>query len=152
MTKTANIKMLDGATVPTISNVFVNNNCAACTFQVTGTYTSATVAVQGIVNVESGEWVDLAVFNLSDLKLDDNGLEENGIYQVGIEGILRVRFALTTVSGGSVTLVAQFGNAVVNVLADTETGYLIPNAESLRFLQEAVASLEERVKSLENQE
>lgn len=126
MAETANIKMLDGATAPAISNVFVNNNCASCTFQVTGTYTSATVAAQGIVNLDSGAWVDLAVFDLSDLKLNDEGTGENGIYQLGIEGIPRVRFALTAVSGGSLTLVAQFGNAVVESLSREDYSWLVP--------------------------
>lgn len=33
----ATVRMIDGATAPVISNVFVNNACAVCTLQITPT-------------------------------------------------------------------------------------------------------------------
>jgi hypothetical protein len=122
----ATVRMIDGATTPAISNVFVNNACAVCTLQITGSFTAATVLVEGIVNVASNQWVTLAAFNLSDLSLEKDGADKAGIYQVGIEGILRVRMNVTEVSGGDITIAAQFGNATINQFSKTETSNLIP--------------------------
>lgn len=122
----ATVRMIDGATAPVISNVFVNNACAVCTLQITGTFTAATVLVEGIVNVASNQWVTLAAFNLSDLSLEKDGADKAGIYQVGIEGILRVRMNVTEISGGDITIAAQFGNATINQFSKTEASNLIP--------------------------
>ena len=122
----ATVRMIDGATTPAISNVFVNNACAVCTLQITGSFTAATVLVEGIVNVASNQWVTLAAFNLSDLSLEKDGADKAGIYQVGIEGILRVRMNVTEVSGGDITIAAQFGNATINQFSKTEASNLIP--------------------------
>lgn len=122
----ATVRMIDGATAPAISNVFVNNACAVCTLQITGSFTAATVLVEGIVNVASNQWVTLAVFNLSDLSLEKDGADKAGIYQVGIEGILRVRMNVTEISGGDITIAAQFGNATINQFSKTEASNLIP--------------------------
>ena len=122
----ATVRMIDGATAPVISNVFVNNACAVCTLQITGSFTAATVLVEGIVNVASNQWVTLAAFNLSDLSLEKDGADKAGIYQVGIEGILRVRMNVTEISGGDITIAAQFGNATINQFSETEASNLIP--------------------------
>lgn len=122
----ATVRMIDGATAPAISNVFVNNACAVCTLQITGSFAAATVLVEGIVNVASNQWVTLAAFNLSDLSLEKNGADKAGIYQVGIEGILRVRMNVTEVTGGDITIAAQFGNATINQFSKTEASNLIP--------------------------
>lgn len=122
----ATVRMIDGATAPAISNVFVNNACAVCTLQITGTFTAATVLVEGIVNVASNQWVTLAAFNLSDLSLEKDGADKAGIYQVGIKGILRVRMNVTEVTGGNITIAAQFGNTTINQFSKTEASNLIP--------------------------
>lgn len=122
----ATVRMIDGATAPAISNVFVNNACAVCTLQITGSFAAATVLVEGIVNVASNQWVTLAAFNLSDLSLEKDGADKAGIYQVGIEGILRVRMNVTEISGGDITIAAQFGNATINQFSKTEASNLVP--------------------------
>jgi lysophospholipase L1-like esterase len=122
----ATVRMIDGATAPGISNIFVNNACAVCTLQITGSFTAAMVLVEGIVNVASNQWVTLAAFNLSDLSLEKDGADKAGIYQVGIEGILRVRMNVTEVTGGDITIAAQFGNATINQFSKTEASNLIP--------------------------
>lgn len=108
MAKPAIIKMISEATVPTVSNTFVNNKCDACSLQITGTFTSATVSVEGIVDVNSGSWVSLATFDLTDLDIKTAGMSDKSIYQVGITGILRVRVNVTAVAGGNITVVANF--------------------------------------------
>ena len=108
MAKPAIIKMISAVTVPTVSNTFVNNKCDACLLQITGTFASATVSVEGIVDVNSGSWVSLATFNLTDLDIKTAGMTAKSIYQVGITGILRVRVNVTAVYGGNITVVANF--------------------------------------------
>lgn len=101
------LPMISGASDATVSSVFVNNNRSLCTLQITGTYTTATLKIQGQVDTGSSEWGDIAVFDLSNLDLDSKA-QGNGIYQAAIEGVLRVRFNLTAITGGSLTAVANF--------------------------------------------
>ncbi len=108
MAKPAIIKMISEATVPTVSNTFVNNKSDLCSLQISGTFTSATIKVEGIVDVNSGLWVSLATFDLSDLDLKTSGMSGKSIYRVGVSGILRIRINVTAVSGGSITVVTHF--------------------------------------------
>lgn len=126
MNVSANITMIEAATAETISNVFVNNNCAAVTLQITGSYTSATVLVEGLVNLSSNAWVSLGAIELGDFELNSDGLSEKSLYQVGIEGIPRVRIHVAAVSGGDITVVCQFGNAVIDPSADVTPANLTP--------------------------
>lgn len=107
MTKPTVVPMITGAEAAAVSNVFINNNKYLCTMQITGTYTTATLKVQGQVDAASGEWADIAVFDLSNLHLQQNA-QGNGIYQVAIEGVLRIRFNVTDITGGSLTAVANY--------------------------------------------
>lgn len=122
----ANITMIDGATSAAISNVFVNNNCAAVTLQITGSFTTATVQVEGLVNLNSNSWVSLGAIELGEFEPDSDGLSEKSLYQVGIEGIPRVRIHVTAVSGGDITVVCQFGAAVIDPSADVTPANLTP--------------------------
>ena len=101
------LPMITNATEPVVSGIFSNNAKSLCVTQITGTYSSAVLKVQGQIDTGSGEWADIAVFNLSNLHLAPNA-QGNGIYQCGVEGILRIRFNVTAVSGGSITAVANF--------------------------------------------
>ena len=107
MAKASLMKMIDGASAPTVSNVFVNNAAYLCVMQITGTYSAAVVKVQGMIDTGSAEWSDLAVFNLSNLDLTQDS-EGNGIYDTAIEGILRVRVNVTSITGGSISVLANF--------------------------------------------
>lgn len=108
MAKPAVLMMISGASTPTVSNTFVNNNSEICTLQISGTFTSATVKVEGIVDINSGKWVSLATFDLTDLDLKTNGMSDKSLYRVGIAGILRVRISLTAINGGDITVMANF--------------------------------------------
>lgn len=107
MTKPTVVPMIKGASAPVISSVYANNSKSLCTMQITGSYSTAVLKVQGQVDTGSGEWADIAVFNLSNLDLKPNA-QGNGIYQLAMEGILRIRFNLTNISGGGLTAVANF--------------------------------------------
>ena len=102
------VRIIEGADSPTVSNVFANNDCALCVLQITGTYSTATLAVQGLIDTEAGEWTDIAVFDLSNLRLTDKGAKGNGIYTAAVEGILRIRLNLESIADGSLTAVANF--------------------------------------------
>lgn len=108
MAKPAVLTMISGASTPTVSNTFVNNNSEICTLQISGTFASATVKVEGIVDINSGRWVSLATFDLTDLDLKTNGMSDKSLYRVGIAGILRVRISLTAINGGDITVMANF--------------------------------------------
>ena len=109
MSRSSVIKMIDGATTPSISNVFVNNVSTYCALQITGTYSTATVAVQGVITGNSQDWTDIAVFNLSNLEIKTADMTGNGIYQAAVEGIPNVRINVRAISGGSITVTANFG-------------------------------------------
>lgn len=126
MAKPAVLTMISSVTTPTISNTFVNNTAEVCTLQISGTFSSATVNIEGIVNVNSGVWVTLATFNLSDLDLKTSGMTGDGIYQASVAGILRVRINVTAVSGGNITVVANFVGATYN-------GKELPPSEEVPF-------------------
>ena len=112
--------MIAGATAPAISNVFVNNGAETCAFQISGSYTTATVMVEGLVNIESNAWDSIAIFDLSNFELEDEGADGNGIYQIPVEGILRVRVNVTAVSGGDITVTANFvGTTLIEGPYDT---------------------------------
>ena len=101
------MKMIDAAEAPAVSSVFANNAAYLCAMQITGTYSTATVKVQGLIDTGSAEWTDIAVFNLSNLDLSPNS-RGNGIYHAAIEGILRIRVNVTEIAGGDITVVANF--------------------------------------------
>ena len=122
------LTMISGAASPTISNTFVNNKSENLTLQITGTYSSATVLVQGLVDVNSTAWTTLATFNLTDLSLTTgSGIGDNGLYQVAIGGILRVRLNVTAISGGEITITANFVGETISVAVENaEPANLIP--------------------------
>lgn len=128
MAKPAVLRMISGATSPAVSNVYVNNKSEYLTLQVTGTFSSATVLVEGLVDVDTAAWTTLAVFNLTDLSLlDGSGVGDKGIYRVKISGILRVRINLTAVSGGNITVAANFvGDTVSAADASAPSANLEP--------------------------
>lgn len=107
----ANMMMINAATSATTSSAFVNNSCDVLGLQVTGTFTSATVYVQGIVNADSNTWVNLAVLDLNSFGLTENGITAKGVYEAGIEGVLQVRINVSAVSGGNVSVYCKFGDS-----------------------------------------
>ena len=106
--------LIDKATAATISSVFVNSSCDILGLQVSGTFTSATIKVQGVVDADSTDWVNLAVLNLGDFAVETSGITAKGIYEVGIESMNKVRVNVTAVSGGNVSVYGQFADSSNN--------------------------------------
>ena len=101
--------VINTATTPTISDEYINNSCDIVSLEVKGTFTSATVKLQGMIDPNSTEWVDLAMINMTDYSTF-SAVENKGIFEGGIEGVLKVRVNVTAVSGGNVSVYARFGN------------------------------------------
>ena len=110
MRNIAELKM-ESVTSASQSSVFVNTSCDLCTVQVFGTATAMKVQVQGMTDIASETWEDLAVFNLSDLSLveGDDGITEAGIYSVMVEGVTQVRINVASVTG-SLNVTAKFAD------------------------------------------
>lgn len=114
MKTVSNVLLINAATTATASSYVANNECDILGLQVTGTFSSATVYVQGMVNIDSNTWVNLAVMNLTDFDLKNAGITAAGIYEVGIEGVLRVRVNVSAVSGGNISVYGKFASSSDN--------------------------------------
>ena len=102
---------MEGVTGASQSAVFTNNNCDLCSVQVYGTATAMKVQMQGMTDSDSETWVNLAVFNNSDLSLveGDDGITATGIYSVMIEGVTQIRINVASVTG-TLSVTAKFAN------------------------------------------
>lgn len=110
MRRRDNLLMVDQATSAKASDVYMNSDCDACSVQLSGTFTSATVYVQGKLDPNGTTWVNLAVINLNAFLIDDDGISNSQIYEVGIEGVPCVRLNVTAVSGGNLSAYVSFFN------------------------------------------
>lgn len=110
MRNIAEIKM-ENVTSASASSVFTNSSCDLCAVQVFGTATAMKVQVQGMTDIASNAWEDLAVFNMSDLSFakGDDGITENGIYSVMIEGVAQIRINVASVTG-TLNVTAKFAD------------------------------------------
>lgn len=106
--------LIDKATSATISSVFVNSACDVLGIQVEGTFTSATVKVQGVVDENSTDWQDIAVIDLTDLSTKTSGITATGVYQAPIDSFNKVRVNVTAVSGGNISVYGQFADSSNN--------------------------------------
>ncbi len=106
--------LIDKATAATISSVFVNSACDVLGIQVEGTFTSATVKVQGVVDENSTDWQDIAAIDLTDLSTKTSGITETGVYQAPIDSFNKVRVNVTAVSGGNISVYGQFADSSNN--------------------------------------
>ena len=110
MRRMANLQMIEKTTSAKISDTYINANCDACSVQLTGTFTSATVYVQGKISPTENTWVNLASINLTAFTVDDDGISNSQIYEVGIEGVPFVRLNVSSVSGGNLSAYMSFFN------------------------------------------
>lgn len=110
MRNIAEIKM-ENVTAASTSSVYTNSSCDLCSVQVFGTATAMKVQVQGMTDIASETWEDLAVFNMSDLSLveGDDGITEAGIYSVMVEGVTQVRINVASVTG-TLNVTAKFAD------------------------------------------
>lgn len=102
---------VENASAATISSIFVNNACDLCTVQVFGSATAMQVKIQGMTDTASGDWQDIAVFDLGTLELSDGsyGIQAAGVYAVSIAGLKQIRINVVSVTG-TVNVTAAFAN------------------------------------------
>lgn len=98
-----NFLFIDKATEALTSNQLKNKSSDNLTIQVSGTFTSAEFNVQGKTDINSNEWVNLSVVNVSDYSVVSN-VTKKGIYTLSVEGFSFLRVNLTAVSGGNITV------------------------------------------------
>lgn len=101
--------IINGATSAINSDEYINNSCDIVSLEVKGTFSSATVKLQGVIDPDSTTWVDIGVINMTSYKTLE-AISAKGIFEGGIEGVLKVRVAVTAVSGGDISVYARFGN------------------------------------------
>lgn len=114
MTTVSNVLMINAATSAAVSSNYTNNNCDILGIQVTGTFSSATLYIQGMVNTDSNTWVNLAALNLTDFDVENAGITSAGLYEYGIEGVMMVRANVSAVSGGNITVYGKFASSANN--------------------------------------
>lgn len=85
------------------SDEYENKKAETLTIQISGTFTTATVVVEGFIDTE---YCGLAVINLKDYSLVENGeMTAKGQYATDISGMEKYRFKITALSGGNVNVV-----------------------------------------------
>ena len=116
MRRQALITMIDAASSAGASAEVINSTCDLLSVQVDGTFSSATVKVQGKTDANASDWTNIAIFNKSTLDLTEgsDGITAKGIYEANIAGVVFVRVNVTSVSGGNVTVVGSFENTSEN--------------------------------------
>ena len=76
-----------------------------------GSATAMQVKIQGVTDTASGDWQDIAVFNLGTLELSDGsyGIQAAGVYAASIAGLKQIRINVVSVTG-TVNVTAAFAN------------------------------------------
>ena len=110
MRRIDNLLMIEKTKSAKTSAVYTNTNCDACSIQLSGTFTSATVYLQGKIDPAGNTWVNLAAINLNAFTVDDDGLSNTQLYEYGIEGVPFVRINVAAVSGGNLSAYVSFFN------------------------------------------
>lgn len=105
-----NYKFIDKATANTVSNVYTNTTCDVLGLQIDGTFTSASVILEGKTDVNA-EWQTLAVVDLKDFNVVSE-MSAKGIFEAGIECINLVRVTASNIVGGNLTVFGRFGQSV----------------------------------------
>lgn len=74
---------------------------------------SFVVKMQGRADIQNGgQWEDLAAIKLSDFSVS-NELKQTGVYEIGIEGLQEVRANITSISGGSISILGRAVNTAI---------------------------------------
>lgn len=105
--------LINGATTPITNEAYVNNSCDILGLQVFGTFSTATVKVQGVCDPSSTDWRDIMVINLSDLSTGEN-ISAKGLYEIAIESLAKVRISVTSVAGGGISVYGRFADTSSN--------------------------------------
>lgn len=86
--------------------IYYNSSSESVIIQVDGEMTGGQIFIEGKVNLESSQWVPIAVINASNYEYNESILT-TGIYSASVDGIQRVRINGQGVVG-SVNIFARF--------------------------------------------
>lgn len=100
-----NFVFADKATSAYISNDYVNSIADVLDIQVSGTFTSADIIIEGKSDLNA-DYVALKVIDLAQLKAVSN-ITSTGIFELGITGLQVIRIKINSVAGGNVTVVGR---------------------------------------------
>ena len=69
------------------------------------------VKIQGLTDIDSNDWQDIAFFNLTTLDLTegDDGMTATGVYEASVAGLKQVRLNVVSVTG-TVSVTASFAS------------------------------------------
>lgn len=103
------VTMMNGVTTASTSATFENDVYILSTLQVTGTFTSLKLYVEGRCNT-AGDWIKLAFIDQTDYILTDGatGITAKGIYEASVAGINQYRVRSESIAGGNVSVVSVF--------------------------------------------
>lgn len=110
MRRQALITMIAAASSAATSDIVPNGNCDTLTVQVSGSFTSGKIEIQGKTDENASDWTSLAVQDRSDASTVEgsDGITAKGIYTANIAGLVLIRANVASVSGGTVTVVGAF--------------------------------------------
>lgn len=88
------------------SKPYVNNSCDAIAVEISGSFTSASVAFEGKADLNAPEYTSLSGVNLTTFDLTTTATGK-GIWEIGVEGIQVFRARVVSVSGGDITVLGR---------------------------------------------
>lgn len=100
-----NFVFADKVEGPFVSNDCVNSMSDLIDLQLSGTFTSCSVALKGKVDLNA-EYETLKVINLGKLEAVSE-ITEAGIYEAAIGGMQSLQVEVTSVDGGYITIVGR---------------------------------------------
>lgn len=103
-------KFVEKATSTFTSNPCYNANSDSGAIQVSGTFTSAVVKVQGKADLENGDWIDLALLDLGSTDILTQ-VTKKGIFAVmGVDVVKAIQVVVVSVAGGNISVFGNFVN------------------------------------------
>ena len=108
--------------------IFRNDCYDIAVAQVSGTFASLSMSLEGRSNVNGGPWEIIAGWSVSDPNTKISNVSASGIYEFPIDGIVEFRFRIFSISGGHVSAVGVLYNG-----ADETTYPSQPVGQTLTF-------------------
>lgn len=106
------------ANIPTVSEIYTNNNSNLFTVQVSGNFITVNINIEGRLDIENGEWVQLGNINLTNFD-NSTTLNGSGLYNISVAGVEQIRINITQVDG-TVNVFGRFTDTINDTLPTYE--------------------------------
>lgn len=103
-----NAKLISEVTSATTSKDLINQKSDVCVLTITGSFTAAEVVIEGKQDLASSTYFPLGGVNTKDFSLAAGTYTSAGIYEIDIIGVTALRARVVSVTGGNVSVTAQF--------------------------------------------